>query len=99
MFLNYELSLCGYPNISESVIDTLIMAREIFPNQKNKLGDLCERYNISDNRNGIHGALADAKLLADVYIIMNELREKEIVRIINYNIELIKNIKNILVQL
>jgi len=49
------------------VIDTLVMARKAHPGQRNNLDALCKRYGIDSTRRGLHGALLDAELLADVY--------------------------------
>ncbi len=52
------------------VIDTLAMARERHPGQRNSLDALCKRYEIDNAGRELHGALLDAELLADVYRIM-----------------------------
>ncbi|MCR3754972.1 MAG: DNA polymerase III subunit epsilon [Candidatus Westeberhardia cardiocondylae] len=73
-FINYEISMlnCYIKNIEESykVIDTLKMARKIFPGKKNNLNALCERYFISNDHRTLHGALLDAELLANVFLRM-----------------------------
>ena len=66
-FLNLELLQWQYPPLSNKVIDTYEIAREKFPNQKNSLDALCDRYNINRRHRTLHGALLDAKLLAAVY--------------------------------
>jgi DNA polymerase-3 subunit epsilon len=53
-----------------SVIDTLPMAREIHPGQRNSLDALCKRYGVDNSSRNFHGALLDAQLLADVYLAM-----------------------------
>ncbi len=53
-----------------TVIDTLPMAREIHPGQRNSLDALCKRYNVDNSGRNYHGALLDAQLLADVYLAM-----------------------------
>jgi DNA polymerase-3 subunit epsilon len=50
------------------VVDTLKMAREIHPGQKNNLDALCKRYGVDNSGRTLHGALLDAELLADVYL-------------------------------
>ncbi len=50
--------------------DTLAMARELHPGQKNNLDALCRRYGINNAHRTLHGALLDAEILADVYIAM-----------------------------
>ncbi len=52
------------------VIDTLHMAREIHPGQRNSLDALCKRYSVDNSGRAYHGALLDAELLADVYLAM-----------------------------
>jgi len=51
-------------------IDTLPMAREIHPGQRNSLDALCKRYSVDNSGRDFHGALLDAQLLADVYLAM-----------------------------
>lgn len=52
------------------VIDTLVMARRLHPGQRNNLDVLCSRYNVDASKRDYHGALLDAKLLAQVYLAM-----------------------------
>lgn len=52
------------------VHDTLIQARKMFPGQKNDLDSLCKRYEIDNSHRELHGALLDAEILADVYLMM-----------------------------
>lgn len=52
------------------VLDTLAMARRLHPGQRNSLDALCKRYEIDNSRRELHGALLDAEILADVYLIM-----------------------------
>ncbi len=70
-FLNKELELAGKPAFKEHVarvMDTLAMAKEIYPGKRNSLDALCERLGVSNAARTLHGALLDAELLADVYI-------------------------------
>jgi len=53
-----------------SVIDTLIMARQKHPGQRNSLDALCQRYGVDNSQRELHGALLDAEILADVYLMM-----------------------------
>jgi DNA polymerase-3 subunit epsilon len=73
-FLNYELSLLGsdHGRISDhaSVLDTLGLARERFPGQRNSLDALCRRMGVDNAHRKLHGALLDAELLAEVYLSM-----------------------------
>ncbi len=52
------------------ILDTLAMARKKHPGQKNNLDALCKRYFVDNTQRELHGALLDAEILADVYIIM-----------------------------
>ncbi|HUK01490.1 MAG TPA: DNA polymerase III subunit epsilon [Steroidobacteraceae bacterium] len=52
------------------VLDSLALAREMHPGQRNSLDALCKRYNVDNSRRELHGALLDARLLADVYLAM-----------------------------
>jgi len=53
-----------------SVLDTLVMARDRHPGQKNNLDALCRRYYVDNTQRTLHGALLDAEILADVYLLM-----------------------------
>lgn len=52
------------------VLDTLVLARQLHPGQKNNLDALCKRYGIDNSHRELHGALLDAEILADVYLLM-----------------------------
>ncbi|KLN66976.1 MULTISPECIES: DNA polymerase III subunit epsilon [Vibrio] len=52
------------------VTDTLAMAKKIFPGKRNNLDVLCDRYGIDNSHRTLHGALLDAEILADVYLLM-----------------------------
>ncbi len=72
-FLNKELELLGRPPITHvvsGVIDSLVMAKEMFPGKRNGLDALCDRLGVDNSGRTLHGALLDAELLADVYINM-----------------------------
>ncbi|MDQ5925976.1 MAG: polymerase subunit epsilon [Pseudomonadota bacterium] len=72
-FLNAELARCGKGKFTEhidGVIDTLLMAREMFPGKSNNLDALCRRLEVDNSHRTLHGALMDAELLAEVYINM-----------------------------
>lgn len=73
-FLNNELSLIGthMGRMSDhaSVLDTLAMARERFPGQRNSLDALCKRLDVNNGHRTLHGALLDAELLSEVYLTM-----------------------------
>ncbi|MBV5297157.1 MAG: DNA polymerase III subunit epsilon [Rhodoferax sp.] len=70
-FLNMELALIGQPplrSLVANVIDTLVMAKELYPGKRNSLDALCDRLEVDNSGRALHGALLDAELLADVYI-------------------------------
>ena len=73
-FLNYEMNMLrpGFGSVSDRchVIDTLLMARGKHPGQKNNLDALCKRYGVDNSQRELHGALLDAEILADVYLLM-----------------------------
>ena len=52
------------------VLDTLVLAREMHPGQRNNLDALAKRYDVDNSRRELHGALLDARILADVYLAM-----------------------------
>ena len=52
------------------VLDTLVLARQIHPGQRNGLDALCKRYSVDNSARELHGALLDAKLLSEVYLAM-----------------------------
>lgn len=53
-----------------TVLDTLLLARQKHPGQKNNLDALCKRYGVDNSQRDLHGALLDAEILADVYLLM-----------------------------
>ena len=73
-FLNYELKRCdsAYGTLEQhcTIKDSLVMAREKHPGQRNSLDALCTRYQIDNSKREKHGALLDAEILADVYLAM-----------------------------
>ena len=73
-FINYELQMIGEEmgRIEEycDVRDTLQLARQTHPGQRNDLDALCRRYEIDNSNRELHGALLDAEILADVYLAM-----------------------------
>ncbi len=74
-FLNAELALMGLPPLSNPVIDTLKVAKELHPGKKNNLDALCDRYMIDNSHRTLHGALLDTELLAEVYLGMTRGQE------------------------
>ncbi len=73
-FLDAELKrLPGTPRAMRSlcsVVDTLPLARQLHPGQRNSLDALCKRYGVDNSRRELHGALLDAQILCDVYLAM-----------------------------
>lgn len=72
-FINSELVKLKRKDPLESVcaiLDTLKLAREKHPGQRNSLDALCKRYSVDNSRRELHGALLDAELLAEVYLAM-----------------------------
>ena len=54
-----------------SVLDTLALARRLHPGQRNSLDALCKRYEVDNSKRDLHGALLDARILAEVYLAMS----------------------------
>lgn len=74
-FINHEFRLLRRGDLLPvteycSIIDTLKMAREKHPGQKNNLDALCRRYEVNNAHRELHGALLDAEILSDVYLRM-----------------------------
>jgi len=73
-FLDMELSqlTVNHGRIEDyaTVLDTLELARELHPGQRNSLDALCKRYSVDDSARSLHGALLDAEILAEVYLAM-----------------------------
>jgi DNA polymerase-3 subunit epsilon len=73
-FINHEITkLPGNIAAIETgckIIDTLALARQKHPGQKNNLDALCKRYGVDNSQRDLHGALLDAEILADVYLLM-----------------------------
>jgi DNA polymerase-3 subunit epsilon len=71
-FLDNELRLLGpqYGKLADrcTIEDTLLLARQRFPGQRNSLDALCKRFDVDNTHRQLHGALLDAQLLAEVYI-------------------------------
>lgn len=73
-FMDYEFhkmgaSIAKIEDICQ-VTDTLEMAKRLFPGKRNNLDILCSRYGIDNSHRTLHGALLDAEILADVYLMM-----------------------------
>lgn len=74
-FINNEFALMGQQDRADitqhcSILDTLMMARERHPGQRNSLDALCKRYGVDNSGRELHGALLDSEILADVYLTM-----------------------------
>lgn len=73
-FLDYELQMTNSQHRDMAshceVLDTLVLARQKHPGQRNNLDALCKRYGVDNTQRELHGALLDAEILADVYLIM-----------------------------
>jgi DNA polymerase-3 subunit epsilon len=73
-FLDHEFHWAGkrYKKIEDycSVFDTLTFARRKHPGQRNSLDALCSRYHVDNSNRELHGALLDAELLAQVYLLL-----------------------------
>ncbi|MBQ8751275.1 MAG: DNA polymerase III subunit epsilon [Alphaproteobacteria bacterium] len=68
-FINYELQKLGYEEYKwDRVVDTLEIAKNKFPGQRNNLDALCKRFGVDNSSRTFHGALLDAQLLAEVYL-------------------------------
>ncbi len=77
-FLDTELARLGLEPLAShvaGVIDTLAAARELHPGKRNSLDALCERYQIDNSHRTLHGAVLDARLLAEVYLAMTRGQE------------------------
>jgi DNA polymerase-3 subunit epsilon len=78
-FLNAEFSRLDLPTLQSrpdiTIVDSLEMARQLHPGQRNSLDALCTRYNVSNSHRQLHGALLDAELLAEVYLGMTRGQE------------------------
>ena len=79
-FLDYELSRLGGGHgrmlDRAGVVDTLLLARERFPGQRNSLDALCKRLGVDNSHRQLHGALLDAQILADVYLALTSGQEE-----------------------
>jgi DNA polymerase III subunit epsilon len=77
-FLDLELSLLSRSTGAEArrlrdlcrVLDSLALARDLHPGQRNSLDALCKRYSVDNSHRDYHGALLDARILAEVYLAM-----------------------------
>lgn len=73
-FLDHELKRAGLERTIAAtcrVLDTLTLSRRLHPGQRNSLDALCKRYSVDNSGRDLHGALLDARILADVYLAMS----------------------------
>ena len=90
-FLNMELgkvSLSKLEAYVSSIFDSLLLAKEIRPGQRNNLDALCKSYGVDNTSRTLHGALLDAQLLSDVYLAMTRGQE-------GFEINFTSNLENI----
>ncbi|GFO72560.1 DNA polymerase III subunit epsilon [Bathymodiolus japonicus methanotrophic gill symbiont] len=72
-FIDHEFSLVNSAVKTKdicTVFDSLVYARKKHPGQRNSLDALCKRYGIDNSHRDLHGALLDAEILSDVYLLM-----------------------------
>jgi len=77
-FLNMELGKVSHKNLEEQsvkIIDSLKLAKELRPGQRNNLDALCRAFAIDNSQRSLHGALLDAELLGEVYLAMTRGQE------------------------
>jgi DNA polymerase-3 subunit epsilon len=77
-FIDLELSRAGHGRLAEyvaKITDSLAFARELHPGKRNSLDALCERYFINNANRSVHGALLDARILAECYLAMTRGQE------------------------
>ena len=77
-FLNAELERLDRPQLANSYVDTVSMARRKFPGQRASLDALCERFSIDNSSRTKHGALLDSELLAEVYLELSGGRQRDL---------------------
>src|SRR3954469_13195343 len=83
-FLDLELGRCKLGRLADhvaKVTDTLAFARELHPGRKNSLDALCERYFVNNANRTVHGALLDARLLAECYLAMTRGQESLVIEL------------------
>jgi len=78
-FLNAELARIGYPKIDNArAVDTVMMARKMFPGAPASLDALCKRFGVDATGRQLHGALLDSLLLAEVYLELRGGRQPDL---------------------
>ena len=85
-FLNAELTAAGFAPIAEErIVDTLPIAKRLFPEQRVNLDALCEKFDISLEKQALHGALLDAQLLGEVYVCLRKRKFEDFLKTGNIN--------------
>ncbi len=78
-FLNAELERVGMKAMKAasncSIVDTLVLAKNQYPGKRNSLDGLCDRFAVNRSNRNLHGALLDARLLAEVYLNLTRSQE------------------------
>lgn len=78
-FLNAELERVGMKPVKAasncSIVDTLVLAKNQYPGKRNSLDGLCDRFAVNRSNRNLHGALLDARLLAEVYLHLTRSQE------------------------
>lgn len=85
-FLNAELARAGLPALPAhcpKITDTLRLAKEMNPGKRASLDALCERYDIDNSQRTMHGALLDARLLAEVFLAMTRGQDSLVMEVLN----------------
>ncbi len=85
-FLNKELERLGKPPLASfvsGIIDTLALAKEMYPGKRNSLDALCDRLGVDNSGRTLHGALLDAELLADVYILLTRGQDALLIDVVD----------------
>ena len=101
-FINMELGRIKKGEVEdcvEKVTDTLSMARELRPGQRNNLDALCRHYGVDNSQRNLHGALLDSLLLSEVYIGMTRGQEALDINFTNHNAQQINIDQDILNRL
>jgi DNA polymerase III subunit epsilon len=89
-FLNMELGRVGLQPLQElcdKITDTLKMAKDARPGQRNNLNALCSHFGIDNSKRTLHGALLDAELLAEVYMAMTRGQESLMMDLVHQDVE------------
>ena len=76
-FINYELKKSGRNPMTNPVLDTLLVSRELFPGKPCSLDAVCRRLNIDNTMRSFHGALLDSQILSKVYIMLLKIKKSQ----------------------